>query len=533
MDEKISFTQKILESKFVNPLSQLSKSVNSSKLSQESKPNGKNTDSSKLVRPKPLQKPKLKCELCHYTNYSTDDCYRILYCMKCKSEDHRTSYHNMHVASQKRSENYKAQPYRYASHSKQILKAKAKPFLLCTHCGFNDHHHDDCQNYPECEIYGSHDHFTLGHNRSILVRGGVLAESSKSSESSVGVSCKTCGSTIHSTTDHNEFNHFKRETHQGAHLVPGQWMLKDQEERIDYDQTFAPVARMEAIRIFLAFSTYTNFKVFQMDVKSAFLNGKLKEEFYVKQPPGFESSEFPNYVCKLDKALYGLKQAPRAWYENLSTFLIQNKFVRGKIDNTLFIFKTEGDVLLVKVYMDDIIFGLTNYKLCKHLEKLMIKKFEISMMGELTYFLGLQIKQDDKGISIYQEKHTRDLLEKFDISDSSSVKTPMVPPNNLGLDLAGKPTSVQSKIITSHLKGTPSVGLWYLKCSGFDLKGYSDSNYVGGSMDRKITSGSYQILRGKLVCWSAKKQQLVAMSSAEAEYVVAAGCCANIMWMKS
>ncbi|GKE63137.1 retrovirus-related pol polyprotein from transposon TNT 1-94, partial [Tanacetum coccineum] len=119
------------------------------------------------------------------------------------------------------------------------------------------------------------------------------------------------------------------------------------EEGIDYDETFPPVARMEAIKIFLAFATYMNFIVFQMDVKSAFLNGKLKEKVYVKQPPGFESSEFPDYVCKLDKALYGLKEAPRAWYETISTFLIQNKFVRGRIDNTLFIYRSKGEVLIV------------------------------------------------------------------------------------------------------------------------------------------------------------------------------------------
>ncbi|GKA30960.1 retrovirus-related pol polyprotein from transposon TNT 1-94 [Tanacetum coccineum] len=249
-----------------------------------------------------------------------------------------------------------------------------------------------------------------------------------------------------------------------------------QEEGIDYDETFAPVARMEVIRIFLAFATYINFKVFQMDVKSAFLNGKLKEEVYVKQPPGFESSEFPNYVCKLDKSLYGLKQAPKAWYETLSTFLIQNKFVKGRIDNNLFIFKIKGDVLLDQVF---------------------------------------QIKQDDKGISICQEKYTRYLLKKYEISDSSSVKTPMVPPNNLGPDLSSNSVNetlyrgmirslmyliasrpdiqfstclcaryqanpkeshlIVVKRIFRYLKGTPSLGLWYPKCSGFDLKGYSDS----------------------------------------------------------
>nr|GEY12647.1 hypothetical protein [Tanacetum cinerariifolium] len=167
-----------------------------------------------------------------------------------------------------------------------------------------------------------------------------------------------------------------------------------QEKGINYDETFVSVARMEAFRILLAFATYMNFKVYQMDVKSAFLNGKLKEEVYVKQPHGFESSEFPDYVCKLDKAFYGLKQTSKACY-----------------------------------------------KLYKEFEKPMTKKFEISTMGELTYFIGLQIKQDDKGISICQEQYTRNLLKKYKISDSSSVKTPMVPPNNLGLDLAGKPVN--------------------------------------------------------------------------------------------
>ncbi|GJU21206.1 retrovirus-related pol polyprotein from transposon TNT 1-94 [Tanacetum coccineum] len=180
-----------------------------------------------VTQAKHIQKPQFKCELCHYTNHLTDHCYRILYCMICKREDHRTSDHEMYIASLKRSENYKAQPYQYASSSKQILKAKAKPFPPCTHCGFNDHRPGDCRNYHECGICGSYDHFTSGYNRVIPIRGGVLAGSSQSNESSIGLKCDTCGSTIHSITDHNEFDHFKRETHQGAHLVPGKWMRKE------------------------------------------------------------------------------------------------------------------------------------------------------------------------------------------------------------------------------------------------------------------------------------------------------------------
>ncbi|GJV98351.1 retrovirus-related pol polyprotein from transposon TNT 1-94 [Tanacetum coccineum] len=136
---------------------------------------------------------------------------KILYCMICKREDHRTLDHEMYIASLKKCENYKAQPYQDASPSKQILKAKANPFPPCTHCGFNDYRPSDCRNYPECEICRIYDHFTLGHNRVILIRGGVLVESSQSSESSIGVKCNTCESTVHSTTNHNDFDHFKRD----------------------------------------------------------------------------------------------------------------------------------------------------------------------------------------------------------------------------------------------------------------------------------------------------------------------------------
>nr|GEZ56854.1 hypothetical protein [Tanacetum cinerariifolium] len=148
----------------------------------------------------------------------------------------------------------------------------------------------------------------------------------------------------------------------------------NQQEGIDYEKTFAPVARLEAIRIFLAYASYIGFVVYQMDMKSAFLNGKILEEVYVKQPPGFESSEFPDHVCKLDKALYGLKQAPKAWYETISTFLTQHKFIRGTIDNTLFTYKTKSDVIIVQIYADDIIFGSNSVKLSKQFAKLMAKR---------------------------------------------------------------------------------------------------------------------------------------------------------------
>ncbi|GJU90257.1 putative ribonuclease H-like domain-containing protein, partial [Tanacetum coccineum] len=177
-----------------------------------------------------------------------------------------------------------------------------------------------------------------------------------------------------------------------------------QEEGIDYDEVFAHVARIEVIRLFLAYASFKDFVVYQMDVKSAFLYGKIEEEVYVYQPPGFEDPDFPDKVYKVEKALYGLHQAPRAWYETLSTYLLDNGFQRGNIDKTLFIRRDKGDILLVQVYVDDIIFGSTKNSLCIEFEKMMHKKFLLSFMGELTFFSGLQVKQKEDGIFISQDK---------------------------------------------------------------------------------------------------------------------------------
>ncbi|KAI3697733.1 hypothetical protein L6452_30830 [Arctium lappa] len=207
-----------------------------------------------------------------------------------------------------------------------------------------------------------------------------------------------------------------------------------QEEGIDYDETFAPVSRLEAIRLFLAYAVYKDFIVYQMNVKSAFLNGKLNEEVYVEQPSWFNDPKYPNYVYKLDKALYGLKQDPRAWYDTLSSFLISKNFERGKIDNTLFFRKIKGHIIIVQIYVDDIIFGSTNPSLCTRFAERMKKEYKMSMMGELTYFLGLQIKQSDKGTFISQGKYVKDMLKKFDLTQTSAMKTPMAPPLTLNKD---------------------------------------------------------------------------------------------------
>ncbi|GJW13965.1 putative ribonuclease H-like domain-containing protein [Tanacetum coccineum] len=264
-----------------------------------------------------------------------------------------------------------------------------------------------------------------------------------------------------------------------------------QEEGIDYDEVFAPVARIETIRLFLAYASFKDFLVYQMDVKSAFLYGKIEEEVYVCQPPGFEDPDFPDRVYKVEKALYGLHQAPKAWYETLSTYLLNNRFQRGKIDKTLFINSDKGDILLVKVYVDDIIFGSTKKSLCTEFKKIMHKKFQISSIGELTFFLGLQVKQKENGIFISQDKYVTKILKKFGFSDVKTASTPMETHKPLLKDVNGED-------VDEHLYRSMIGSLMYLTSSRpdimfadspFDLVAYTDNDYTRASLDRKSTTG--------------------------------------------
>jgi hypothetical protein len=187
----------------------------------------------------------------------------------------------------------------------------------------------------------------------------------------------------------------------------------NQKEGIDYEETFAPVACLEAIRILLAFSVAKGFKLHQNDVKSSFLNGVLEEELYMRQPPGFESEKYPHRVCKFRKALYGLKQAPRAWYGRLRGFLFEREFEMRKVDQTLFLLRQGRDILIVQVYVDDIVFGGSSNSLAARFANDMSREFEIRMMGELQFFLGLQIKQSKEGTFVHQAKYTKDIVRKF------------------------------------------------------------------------------------------------------------------------
>ncbi|GJS03539.1 retrovirus-related pol polyprotein from transposon TNT 1-94 [Tanacetum coccineum] len=346
-----------------------------------------------------------------------------------------------------------------------------------------------------------------------------------------------------------------------------------QEEGIDFEESFAPVARLEAIRIFLAFAAHMNMVIYQMDVKTAFLNGNLREEVYVSQPDGFVDPDKPNHVYKLKKALYGLKQAPRAWYDMLSSFLISNDFSKGSVDPTLFIRREGNELILVQIYVDDIIFAASTPELCDLFAKIMCSKFKMSMMGKISFFLGLQISQSPKGIFINQSKYALESLKKYGYESCDPVDTPMVEKSKLDEDKEGKavdPSHYRGMIgtllyltasrpdlqfaicmcaryqarptekhlnavkrIFRYLKGTVHRGLWYPKDSSFALTAFADADHAGCQDTRRSTSGSIQLLGDRLVSWSSKRQKSAAISSTEAEYIALSGCCAQVLWMRS
>ncbi|GJY56935.1 retrovirus-related pol polyprotein from transposon TNT 1-94 [Tanacetum coccineum] len=305
---------------------------------------------------------------------------------------------------------------------------------------------------------------------------------------------------------------------------------------------------------------------------SAFLDGFINEEVYVAQPSGFIDFKKMDHVYKLKKALYGLKQAPKAWYDRLKAFLIKHEYKMGMVDNTLFTKKKSSNLIIVQIYVDDIIFGSTCQDMCDEFAKIMHDEFEMSMMGELNFFLGLQIKQMEDGIFFNQSKYIKEMLKKFGLEDSKPMKTPMSSDTKLTKDeecesvdstkyrgmigsllylTASRPDIMFSVCLcarfqeapkTSHLeavkrifryiKGTTHLGLWYPKGTGIETVVYADSDHAGDYVDRKSTSGICTFVGCCLTSWFSKKQTALAISTTEAEYVSAGKACQQALWMK-
>ncbi|GJR87938.1 retrovirus-related pol polyprotein from transposon TNT 1-94 [Tanacetum coccineum] len=315
-----------------------------------------------------------------------------------------------------------------------------------------------------------------------------------------------------------------------------------------------------------------DFKLFQMDIKSAFLNGFINEEVYVAQPPVFVNFEKPNHFFKLKKALYGLKQAPKAWYDSLEAFLLHRMYTMGLVDNTLSTKKRDSHIIIVQIYVDGIIFRSTCQDLCDDFSKIMHDEFEMSMMGELNFFLSLQIKQLEDGIFFNQSKYIKEMLKKFGLEDSKPIKTPMSSETKLTRDedgesvddtkyhgmigsflylMASRPDIMFSVCLcsrfqevpkTSHLeavkrifryiKGTTHLGLWYPKGTGVETIIHADSDHTGDYVDRKSTSAVCTFIGCFLTSWLSKKQTAQAISTTEAEYVSAEKGCQQALGMK-
>ncbi|CAH1413683.1 unnamed protein product [Lactuca virosa] len=289
-----------------------------------------------------------------------------------------------------------------------------------------------------------------------------------------------------------------------------------QEEGIDYEETFSPVARLESVRIFLAYAAHKDFKVFQMDVKCAFLNRELEETVYGEQPPRFVNEKYPDHCYVLDKAVYGLEQAPRAWYETLTRFLKMSKFKQGSVDPTVFR-KKEGTKR--HFYQPG---GL-------HEEH----------AGEVQYdgrFEGAGSHGVCTKLTPSLEKPVVDVTLYRQMIGSLMYLTPSRPDIMFSVGYCARfqanprePHMVAVKNIFRYLKRTSSLSLWYPTRSGFFVQAFSDADLGGCGLDRKSTNGGCQFVDGKLVSWQSEKQTCVCLSAAEAEYIPATSCTSQVI----
>ncbi|KAJ9675533.1 hypothetical protein PVL29_024456 [Vitis rotundifolia] len=342
---------------------------------------------------------------------------------------------------------------------------------------------------------------------------------------------------------------------------------------IDYQETFAPVAKMNTIRILLSLAVNQDWCLQQLDIKNAFLNGNLEEEVYMEIPPGFEGSMAKNQVCKLQKSLYGLKQSPRAWFDRFTKAVLKLGYKQGQADHTLFVKKSHaGKMAILIVYVDDIILSGNDMEELQNLKKYLSEEFEVKDLGNLKYFLGMEVARSRKGIVVSQRKYILDLLKETGMLGCKPIDTPMDSQKKLGIEKESTPVDrgryqrlVGRLIYLSHtrpdigfavsavsqfmhsptkehmeavyrilryLKMTPGKGLFFRKTENRDTEVYSDADWAGNIIDRRSTSGYCSFVWGNLVTWRSKKQSVVARSSAEAEYrALAQGICEGI-WIK-
>jgi histone deacetylase 1/2 len=343
---------------------------------------------------------------------------------------------------------------------------------------------------------------------------------------------------------------------------------------IDYEDTFSPVVKAATIRLILALAVSNGWSLRQLDVQNAFLHGVLDEEVYMDQPPDFINQSHPGYVCKLEKALYGLKQAPRAWYARLCAKLISLGFKPSRADTSLFYYSRGGHTIFILVYVDDIIVASSSQEATKALLSDLKKDFALKDLGDLHYFLGIEVKRDPDGLVLSQGKYAKDILSRSGMDKCKPADTPL--PSNHKLSVCGgdklgdadctryrslvgalqyltltrpdisfavnkvcqflhAPTTTHFsavKRILRYVRGTSNFGLRIRKSRCRIVSSFSDADWAGDVDDRRSTGGFAVFLGDNLISWIAKKQATVSRSSTEAEYKALANATAEMMWVQ-
>jgi hypothetical protein len=333
-----------------------------------------------------------------------------------------------------------------------------------------------------------------------------------------------------------------------------------QNEGIDYEETFSPVARYTSIRTIIALAAKMKWKLHQMDVKTTFLNGVIEEEVYIEQPQGFEVEDRKTHVCRLKKALYGLKQAPRVWYGRIDSFLTSLGFTKSKVDSNLYFKVMNDEPVTLLLYVDDL-FLTGEEKLIANYKKKLVAEFEMKDLSLMHYFLGLEVWQSPEKIFLNQGKYAIEILKRFDMLECKSMvdtSSELVDATlyrhiigllmylmNTRLDICFVMNTLSQYLVEPrrvhlvvaehvmrYLKGTLDYGLCYTGDRDFRLFGYTDSDWAGSVSDRKSTSGCCFSLGSAMTSWQSRKQSSIALSTTEAEYIAACSASCEAIWLQ-